>query len=227
MESVNITTIIVPRGAEAKAINRGLQRISGYKPIVLPIPIGSSGLDKWFQESQLSKDFLNKTLLMGLAGSLSSAHSVGDVVIYKGCGDGENKYLECDGEMVKFLSTILKCGQVKGLTKNVIVAKADKKTELGKMSGMDVVDMEGLRVLEKLRGVGMVRVISDGVDQDLPDIGGAIDLDGNLRPVRLAWEMTKNPFAAWHLIKGSLRGLRVLENVTYKLFACVQDKKSV
>lgn len=209
---------MVPQGAEATAIMRGLKRISGYSPVVLPIPVGSQGLYRWLSQNKLSIDFLNKTLLIGLAGSLSAVYKTGDAVIYEGCGDGGGKYLKCDEQTVQFLRSVLEFPTVKGLTADEIVTKAAQKQRLGKVSGMDVVDMEGLILLESLPGVAILRVISDGADQDLPDIGGAIDPQGNLRPFLLAREMIKAPLPAWRLINGSLRGLRVLEDVVYRLF---------
>jgi len=55
--------------------------------------------------------------------------------------------------------------------------------------------MEGARILAALRGqkVAIVRVISDEVTQDLPDLAPAIDNQGQLLPLLLARQMLIRP----------------------------------
>ena len=79
--------------------------------------------------------------------------------------------------------------------------------------------MEGARILAALRGqkVAIVRVISDEVTQDLPDLAPAIDNQGQLLPLPLARQMLIRPIPAFHLIQGSLKGLSVLTQVVRKL----------
>jgi hypothetical protein len=79
--------------------------------------------------------------------------------------------------------------------------------------------MEGARVLAALLGqkVAMVRVISDEVGQNLPDLAPAIDNQGNLQPLPLARQMLIRPVAALNLIRGSLKGLSQLAGVAQQL----------
>lgn len=66
--------------------------------------------------------------------------------------------------------------------------------------------------------VAILRVISDDCSGDLPDITGAIGPDSNLRPVVLALSFFKKPLAAAIFIRGSLRGLKALEQAALALW---------
>ncbi|AFY76877.1 nucleoside phosphorylase [Pleurocapsa sp. PCC 7327] len=227
----NVDRILVPQGTEYRAICRGLQSIDSQKPLGLPIPIGVNALTPYLEKWQQTKDFLNKPpariLLMGLCGSLSPQYSVGDLVIYQACGYRSEKLLwrECDFYLTKLLGDRLqgKATLVKGLTSDRVIWSAQEKSYLGRICQADVVDMEGYAALEILARAGIalaiIRVISDDCQQDLPNIMPAIGSDGSLQPFPLAMKMLQNPVAAIRLIQGSLRGLKVLQQVTSDLFS--------
>ncbi|NJM88426.1 MAG: hypothetical protein HC847_15915 [Hydrococcus sp. RU_2_2] len=92
---------------------------------------------------------------------------------------------------------------------------------LASTSQADVVDMESYVALEVLQGISVtiVRVVSDDFEQDLPDIASAIASDGSLKTFPLMVKMAQNPLAALKLIRSSLQGLKVLEQVTSELFS--------
>jgi hypothetical protein len=64
----------------------------------------------------------------------------------------------------------------------------------------------------------MVRVVSDGMHQVLPDLGAAVDeATGTLRPLPLAWAMFRQPGAALALIRGARIGLEQLTVLAQQL----------
>nr|WP_039747357.1 hypothetical protein [Hassalia byssoidea] len=213
--------IVVPQGAEYKAVCRGLTS----KQSVIPIPVGSQAVSRYLEACQ---DKLwnpqAKVLVMGLCGSLRDRFQVGDIVLYSECVY-QTKVQQCDRSFTAQLYAHLqdKVCLVKGLTSDRVVCSAKEKLHLSEISKADVVDMEGFATLEFFQQAGvevaMVRVVSDDSRHDIPDLTSAINSDGSLQPLPLAISMIRQPIAATRLIKGSLRGLKVLEEVTAFLFA--------
>jgi hypothetical protein len=82
--------------------------------------------------------------------------------------------------------------------------------------------MEGYSYVRELQrreiSVAMVRIVSDDLCGDLPDLNQAIDSQGNLQNLPMAIALIKQPMAAIRLIKGSLTGLKALEKITAQLF---------
>ena len=226
-----IETILVCQGAEYKAVCRGLSRATGSTPSVIPIPVGIQPLTKYLQ-TRGHEQFLNhqqpSVLVMGLCGSLTPRYQVGDIVLYQDCVDqagGTSSFRCCDRTLTELLYEHLqeKISMVKALTSDRVVCSAAEKRHLGEMLGADVVDMEGFAALELLSqaevAVAMLRVVSDNCYHDIPDLTSALSPDGSLQPLPLAIAMLRQPIAATRLIRGSLRGLKVLEQVTTLLFS--------
>ncbi|MBW4432217.1 MAG: nucleoside phosphorylase [Pelatocladus maniniholoensis HA4357-MV3] len=232
MNQISIQAVLVCQGAEYQAVCRGFRRVSGYKPLVIPVPVGVKPGYTYLQKSQEIKEILNnpqsKVLVMGLCGSLQPRYQVGDIVLYADCihqkNTGEILVSECDSTLTASLQHKLqeKAGVVKALTSDRMIWLSSEKRHLGQMLAADVVDMEGYAVLEFFKstglGVGMVRVVSDGCDRNLPNLNSTLNSDGSLQPLSLAIAMLKQPIAATRLIRGALQGLQVLEEVTTCLF---------
>jgi nucleoside phosphorylase len=112
---------------------------------------------------------------------------------------------------------------VKSLTSDRVIWSAAEKRYLSEQYGADVVDMEGFAVLEFLSQAGvaiaMLRVISDDCQHDIPDLNSSVSPDGALQPLSLATQMLRQPIAATRLIRGSLKGLKVLQEITTTLFS--------
>ena len=218
--------ILVPQGAEYKAVCRGLSRITTAKPTVIPIPIGSQALTTYLKACQ--DELWNapdaKVLLMGICGSLRDRFKVGDIVLYEECVY-ERKVQQCDRSFTAQLYAHLqeKVCLVKALTSDRVICSKEEKRHLSEISGADVVDMEGFAALEFFHQAGvevaMLRVVSDDSGHDIPDLTSAINSDGSLQALPLAISMIRQPIAATRLIRGSLRGLKVLQEVTAFLFA--------
>lgn len=118
--------ILVPQGAEYKAVCRGLSRITTKKPTVIPIPVGSPALSRYLQNCQ---DKLwnpqTKVLVMGLCGSLRDRILVGDIVLYSECVY-ETKVQQCDRSFTAQLYAHLqdKVSLVKGMSCDRVVCSS-------------------------------------------------------------------------------------------------------
>ncbi|MEH2339620.1 5'-methylthioadenosine/S-adenosylhomocysteine nucleosidase family protein [Nostoc sp.] len=221
-----INTILVPQGAEYKAVCRGLSGVTGSIPTVVAIPVGMKSLLKYLQQSQVNGQFLapSRVVIMGICGSLSDRYTVGDIVLYQDCVYS-GKRQECDRTFTTQLHSYIseKVSLVKSLTSDRMICSASEKRHLGETLAADVVDMEGFTALEFFNAAGvdvaMLRVVSDDCQHDIPDLTSAINSDGSLNPFPLAMGMLRQPLAATRLIRGSLKSLKVLEQVTNRLFS--------
>lgn len=227
---MTINTIFVPQGSEYKAVCRGLSRVTGQTPKIVAVPVGIKPLTKYLQQWQRQEYFTDgqqpRVVVMGLCGSLTPRYHVGDVVLYESC-IYQQQWQLCDRTFTTELHSALKTQHpalnlVKSLTSDRVICSATEKRYLGETLGADVVDMEGFAALKFFNGMGaavaMLRVVSDDCHHDIPDLTAAINADGSLQPLPLAWNLLRQPIAATRLIRGSLRGLKVLENVTKLLF---------
>jgi hypothetical protein len=217
----SIDLVLVPQGAEYQAVCRGLSRVQDSKPQVIAVPVGINPLRHFL--STLSLQPNQRVLLMGLCGSLNPQLQVGDAVVYAECiyqGD----LRKCDRTLTAEINSCLsnKVKFVKGLTSDRVISLATEKQDLFAKTGADVVDMEGFAALEFCQHIGvnlaMVRVVSDDCRYDIPNLASAISSDGSLQPLPLAWEFLRQPVPALRLIRGSLAGLKILEQITTLLF---------
>lgn len=223
MSVLPIQTILVPQGAEYNAVCRGLSRVDGFKPQVMPIPIGN--LQDWYRD-RCSIAPPSRVLVMGLCGSLTPHCRPGDVVLYQSCTllSDSSQLMQCDRHLTAQLYTHLdaKAPVVRTLTSERIIWSAQEKRRLGEQYSADVVDMEGFAILKAIAAtktaVSMLRVVSDDCQHDIPNLNAAIAKDGSLRSLPLARQMLRQPIAATRLIRGSLQGLKILEQVTTALF---------
>ncbi|NMG08500.1 phosphorylase [Brasilonema sp. UFV-L1] len=230
-----VDAILVAQGPEYKSVCKGLNRLTISTPPVFPIPMGPSAftkfLEQWLQAGHLSQHQQPRVLLMGLCGSLSPKYSVGKAVLYQSCiypGAEEKKNtteLFCDCELSKRLQEKLQDRVFTGigLTSDRLIYSASEKLQLGQAYAADVVDMEGYVALELLSRLGiavaMLRVISDDAHHNIPNLTNAFHSDGSLRAFPLAMGLLRQPIAATRLVSGSLRGLRILQNLTTFLFS--------
>ncbi|MEH2172670.1 5'-methylthioadenosine/S-adenosylhomocysteine nucleosidase family protein [Nostoc sp.] len=221
-----INTILVPQGAEYKAVCRGLSGITISIPTIVAIPVGMKPLLKYLQQAQFLTP-KSRVLVMGICGSLSDRYTVGDIVLYQDCIYQE-KQQECDRTFTAQLHSALSTQHsalnlVNSLTSDRVIWSAAEKRHLGKTLAADVVDMEGFTALEFFNAaevsVAMLRIVSDDCQHNIPDLTPAINSDGSLNPFPLAIAMLRQPFAATRLIRGSLIALKVLEQVTNRLFS--------
>lgn len=216
-------TILVPQGAEYQAVCRGLSRVTGFQLQVIAVPMGMKPLYQFLEKNCQHLNQPNQqVLLIGLCGSLNQDYSVGNIVLYQDCVYQGN-LLECDRNLTESIHQQLgdQVSFVKGLTSDRVISLAAEKRHLHQQFGADVVDMEGFTTLEFFQQQGvsvvMLRVVSDDSLHDIPDLTSVITADGSLQPLPLAWKLISQPLAATRLIRGSLQGLKVLEQVAYSL----------
>ncbi|AIE73360.1 MULTISPECIES: hypothetical protein [unclassified Synechocystis] len=223
--------ILAPRGAEAQAIAKGLGK-SGHIHLQ-PMPAGVNGVQSFLENLGRTWSEQNKPqalLVMGVTGSLSPHYGIGQMVWVEECqfwrdgNNSEQKYVG-DRRLMEQINQLLgnqwEIPLVKGITVSQVVCRGEEKRLLGQQSAAEVVDMENTAVLAfgaKMQiPVAIVRVVSDTVDQDLPDLSKAFDAQGVLQPLPLAKALLSRPLAGGHLISGSLRACGQLTKIARSL----------
>ena len=202
--------VLVPRGAEYQAVRRGLDRrqrvartCADETPIrAIAIPAGLAVKTWLTEEFQVERSETTQFLVLGLCGGLSDRTRLGTVVLY-------DRHDQPD------LAQRLKVLSVQGITIDRVLCLASEKNQLARESKADVVDMESQWIVEYVRSLGgvvnVIRVVSDDAIGNLPDLSGAFDTSGDLRPLALAIAFIRNPIAALRLVRGALIALRQLE----------------
>ena len=221
-QECQINTIIVPQGAEYRAVCRGLQRAKA-EVRVLTIPIGTKNVIEILANYSAQLDDSGRLLILGLCGSFDSAYKVGDRVLIQSCQNLDGDRLDLDRQLTLELRERLLIETVTGLTSDRVVASAQDKLRLAQNHAANVVEMEGYSYIAQLQqrglAVAMLRVVSDDLKGNIPDLSGAIDFNGNLKVVPMAIAFLKQPIAAVRLIRGSLAGLKALEQIVSQLFS--------
>ncbi|MGF1602442.1 MAG: hypothetical protein ACFCU8_10560 [Thermosynechococcaceae cyanobacterium] len=216
-------TFLVPQGAEYQAVCRGLRALP--RTNVVPLPVGPEPVTTFLKE-WCDTQPQTPVVVMGLCGSLSPGLGLGISVLYRDCFDGRNAEtipLTFDEPLTSSLakSLGLSVTEVTGVSCDRIIHLASEKRSLAKTYRADVVDMEGFAALEILQKhhipTAMLRVVSDDVHHDLPDLSAAISPAGKLQVVPMVLGMMRQPFGAIRLIRGSLKGLKVLEQLAQSL----------
>jgi hypothetical protein len=198
--------VLVPQGAEYKAVRRGLGQTSSVA--VQAIPIGIDPVTQWLKTQAINTD---RILVMGLCGALAPELRAGDAVVYTSC---QTPAGEVWPMVIEGFEGLGRLGR--GVTSDRILRTAQEKQGFAHLG--DVVDMEGIAIGRAFPGrVAMLRVVSDDADQDLPDLGGAISSEGQLRPWPMAKAMIQQPQLSLGLIRGSLGALQVLEKLARQL----------
>lgn len=216
-------TLLVPQGAEFQTVRRALRRTGQGQVIgVRAIPMGLAAVSQALRQAPLE----GAALVLGVCGSLSPQCGVGQGVVVRQCRtyppDGRPA-LASDPDLNGWLEQ--RCPDlvpVVGLSSAQLVWSAPVKQQWGQATAAQVVDMEGYALLDhaQTRGVplAMLRVVSDDCHHDLPDLTTAMDDQGRLKPVTLAWIMARNPRPAGRLITGSLAALGRLSQLVTALF---------
>lgn len=219
---LSINTIVVPQGAEYQAVCRGLSKAQVDSIQVIAIPIGVRQISQVLGNYSQQIDGCANILMMGLCGSLSDSYTVQDSVLIKSCQDLNHNLIDLDAELTAKIQQKLSIDLVNALTSDRAITQAQEKLILAQQYCATIVEMEGYNYIRELQrqgvSVAMLRVVSDDLRGDIPDLNQAIDSQGNLKTLPLAISFIKQPFAAIRLITGSLAGLKALEEITAKLF---------
>lgn len=228
MSAVAPPILLVPQGSEYHSVCRGLRRVHHSLSRVFPIPVGADPLFAHLEKLKKTQPLFTvaqpQILLMGLCGSVSD-YGVADVVICQSCErETSAQPYFCDAALTLQLQQKLqnRVSLVSALTSDRVIHSAVEKRQIAQAFDVDVVDMEGVIVLESLSSieatVAMIRVVSDDSNHDIPDLTGVNREDGSLNNIDLATRLIKQPIAAVRLIRGALRGLQALESVTAEIF---------
>jgi len=227
---------LVPQGAEFQSVVQGLKRSSlsglagsgdaGAADLlrVAPIALGANPVSDWLPPLLLRRPSV--VVLWGLAGSLSPDLNVGDWVLSDEFHTLTGEIVQGDGAELQTLQTTLaqansqaNAQPQKGaaLTSDRVICQAAEKQTLAQIHPCTIVEMEGAIVAKTLAReqipMVMIRVISDDLYRDLPDLGAALQPNGTLNGFALAQCFAQNPVGAFHLVKGSLHALGQLKTI--------------
>ena len=224
---LSINTIVVPQGAEYQAVCRGLAKAGQENVPIIAIPMGVSQLKDVFADygSIISRG--ENILILGLCGSLTPAYCLGDSVLVQSCIDLSHNRIDLDAKLTARVQHQLDMKTVIGLTSDRVITQASAKVKLAQQYGATIVEMEGYSYVQELQQrhkfVAMLRIVSDDLSGDLPNLNQAIDNQGKLQTLPMAIALLQQPLAAARLIKGSLTGLKKLEQLTTELFTVNSD----
>ena len=221
--NLTINTIVVPQGAEHQAVCRGIKQAQAKKIRIISIPIGTKDVLQTLVNRSFEFKSPQQVLILGLCGSLNSRHDLGDCLLYQGCYNSQGDYLDLDWELTTALKRKLMLNLIKGLTSDRPICLTQEKLKLGQKHGAEAVDMEGYAYIKELQrqgiSVAMLRIVSDDVNGDIPDLSQAIDENGSLNSGQIAIAFLRQPIASFRLIRGSLSGLKQLQRMTEELFS--------
>lgn len=225
-----IDLIIVPQGAEYKAVKQGLKKLKNARPLIIQIPMGVNQIAETLTRKQFWQTQPKRVLMMGLCGSLSSQYSVGNAVLYRDCYDRVTKEnLFTDRQLNQVISQKIEQTKtnkslffVSGITSDRIITTIPEKQKLAQNFTASVVDMESFAYLNLLQqkevAVSIIRVISDDLKYNLPDLENTIGDRGNIKPLVMTKKMLKQPTASFRFIRSSLQGLQKLQEITTNIF---------
>jgi hypothetical protein len=210
--------VFAPQGAEFWAIQRGLG--SG----VIAIPAGADAVRDFLTQWRLGLTVPpRRVLVLGLAGSLSQDLQVGDAVLAETCRRWDSTQVwftdpEDNARLEKELENVKRAASL--TVPRPLWREADKR-RYAKQYSAQTAEMENSAFLAFFAPshtpVTILRVISDGLAGDLPNLEGIYNAQGQLKPERLFLAFTRNPPAALRLIRGSLTALGVLEGLARRL----------
>ncbi len=199
-------TIVVPRGAEARAVMRGWPT---PRPDVLVIPAGAAA-GPFIAEGVP----LGRVLVLGLCGALDPSLAVGDAVVYTRIVEGPVA-AAVDAQLSSACADALGRPLVVAATVDRVVGDVAGKVAIRASTGAAVIDMEAASLAAALTGRGarvvMVRVVSDAAQTELPDLRGVYAPDGALRPLRLTAALLRWPRRGASFVRNALHALRSLQ----------------
>jgi len=213
-----IDAVFVPRGAEERAVRAGLGRRS--KVAVYTTGIGSSSAtaaaEAVIAGASAAGGMPRRVLVTGLCGSLDERFRPGDALLYASIEDTDGIPLATDADLTAAIQRAVPGALtgIRALSVGHIITKASEKRALAQRWGCHACDMESLALLARLHRAGasvaILRVVSDGIDDNLPDLNSAVDASGNLDGKALARACLFSPLAALRMTLGATTGLQVL-----------------
>lgn len=214
--------VIVPQGAESKAVAKAIAQTTA-NPKLVKIPIGTQNTTATLEQQKFWQESPKKVLMLGLCGSLSPDLAVGEAVLYQSCQNLTTKaQLTLQPELNSAIQQKLALKLVNGLTSDRIITTVSEKQQLAQKYHCEAIDMENYAYLKFLQEqqiqLAIIRVISDDLTFDLPDLNSAIAPTGQIKPLAMTTALLQNPLNSTRFVKNSLQALKQLEKITYQIF---------
>jgi hypothetical protein len=191
---------------------------------VTAIPAGADAVTDFLNQWRLGLTAPpQRVLILGLAGSLTADLNIGDVTLAETCRrqDSPQVWLTDPESNARLERELGDVKRVDSLTVPQPLWREPEKRRRASQYSAQTVEMENSAVLDffapSQTPVTILRVISDGLRGDLPNLEGIYNAQGQLQPERLLLAFARNPPAALRLIRGSLTALGVLETLARRL----------
>ena len=159
-------------------------------------------------------------LVIGLCGGLTASLDEGSIVAYDACISTEaaSSMLPCSTVVTDSIASLLassntRAGRVVGVTSSRIAINRAERAALAEL-GADVVDMESYAILSVAAAAGVpaavLRVVSDSVDRELPDLNRALNESGGLDGRKALGVALRSPVATIRLLAANKRAMQRL-----------------
>jgi len=162
-------------------------------------------------------------IVIGLCGGLTDSLPEMTIVTYSACVSVMNGGIPrpCTPQICTQITALLSarnvpCGSVIGITSPRIAVSRAEKLQLAQ-TGAQVVDMESYEILSAADKAGtpaaVVRVVSDSLDRNLPNLNLAINPDGSVNNGRAIRVMLGSPLLTARAYAATKRAARYLAGV--------------
>ncbi len=204
-------------------MRRALRR-ARCSPSIYVSGIGPRAADATAAAALASGSTPRRALVTGLCGALSPAFGVGDSLLYATIADATGERVQTDRLLSAAVQEAVPGVQsgVRGFASESVISSPAEKREAARRFEVDAVDMESFSLVRELAaagwGVAVLRVVSDALDDSLPDLGAALDADGRFRPVPLALACARRPGAALGMARNAVRALGALRRDLGRVF---------
>jgi nucleoside phosphorylase len=212
---------------ETRAVHAGLLRADSAVRVV-NIGFGSKRAAASVESALRDGPLPVCVLLAGVCGSLSSSLRPGRALLYEDVHTHADTapVLKTDALLTERVAALLpeaKTG-IHALQCDRVVTRSHDKRYLAELHGTGAVDMESHVVLGILQNAGVraavLRIVSDGLDDDLPDLNAAMGLDGKPDNRLLFREMLRKPRAGMTLAWNGARALTHLKRAIARVACC-------
>ncbi len=212
-----LDALFVVRGAEERAARRAVTR-SGAAVRVFPTDVGPQAAADAAARALAAVPGPRRALVTGLCGALAANLCVADLLLYAELYEVASAPLVTDVRLTEGVALALPEARrgIRATASSRIVTATRAKRELAERSGAAAVDMESAALVRTLQAggwaVAVLRVVSDGANDELPDLNRALSPRGELRAGVMALEFVRNPVAGIRLARHGMRALRALED---------------
>jgi hypothetical protein len=219
---VGFDAIVVPRGAEARAVERGWPT---PRPPLIAVPAGAAAASaltgvELAEVGLTNAGRVRTALVLGVCGALDPGLRIGDAVVYSRIVDG-CEIIELDRELMAACAGLFACAPLGVAVVPRVVSRVTEKAAIRAATGAAVIDMEAASVARALHQIGMrvamVRVVSDDALGELPNLNSIYNTSGALRPIALAFALLRAPGRSVVFIVHALNALRALQATASRL----------